>query len=104
MERRSSRIWLWVLAVVVGIVVIAGGALTVYIVTENSDAREQRCLDVVSERLGDRLLWEAILRSVDTNGASESVEALRNIVNEFKPPLECNEQNLPIEVSSEGNP
>lgn len=104
MERRSSRIWLWVLAVVVGIVVIAGGALTIYIVSENDDAREQRCLDVVSERLGDRLLWEAILRSIDTNGTSESVEALRHIVNEFKPPLQCDRDNIPIEVELEGGP
>lgn len=95
MERKSSRIWLWVLAVAVGIIVIAGGALTIYIVSENDSARERRCADVVEERRGDRLLWMAIF---DTFDGAEAIATLRQIVDQYKPPLECNENHIPVEV------
>lgn len=98
MDRHLSHIILWVLAVVVGITVVAGGALTVYIVGENNDARAARCADVVAERRGDRLLWTAIFRTFDDNGTSEAVARLRDIVDEFKPPLTCSDDHIPVEV------
>lgn len=102
MERRSSRVMLWVLAVVVGIIVVAGTTVTLYTIAETSDARQQRCLDVVTERLGDRLLWEAIFESFD---GAEAIVTLRQIVDEFKPLLECNRNDIPIEVrTNQGGP
>lgn len=101
MERRSSRIFLWALAVIVGIIVVAGGVLTIYIVSETSNARADRCQDVVQEREGDRLLWAAILGSLRNDRNGDTIDGLLAIVDKFKPPLRCGEQNIPVEVSPE---
>lgn len=101
MERRSSRTILWVLAAVVGVIVVVGSALTIYLVGKDNDARAIRCQDVVNERHGDRLLWQAIFGIFDDGSPSDALSQLRSIVDEFKPPLECNAQNIPVVIEAE---
>jgi hypothetical protein len=87
-----------VLALIVGVIVVAGGVLTVYVVTEQSNARAERCQQIVVERAGDRLLWNAILSSVERPSNATAIDGFRQIVDRFKPPLECDGNDIPVEV------
>lgn len=101
MERKGSRRMLWALAIVVGVIVIVGSGLTIHLVSRDNDARAIRCNDVVEERRGDRLLWTAIFEIFDDGSPSESLTQLRAIVDEFKPPLECSDQNIPVVIEQD---
>ena len=96
MERKSSRIMLFVLAAVVGIIVVAGTTLTVYTIAETSDARAQRCLDIVTERDGDRLFWFALIDTSDEPPDAEQILEFRTLLDQYKPPLRCNDRNIPV--------
>ena len=96
MYRRSSRIMLWVLAVVVTVL----ACMTIYSIVITNNAREERCNDVVTERQLDRLLWFSILNRVD-EGDNPVIDQFREDVDKYKPPLECNDQNIPVPVGED---
>lgn len=106
MERASSRMLLYILAVVVGIIVVAGTTVTVYTIAETSNAREQRCHDIVNERDGDRLFWLALVDNAQDSQPIDSQRLLqfRALLDKYKPPLACNAQHIPIEIPPNGDP
>lgn len=101
MARRSSRIILWCLVAIV----IALAVATVYSIAELDEARSARCRDVVEERQGDRLLWHTILDRVsEENGGNDLINEYRTLIDQIKPPLNCNKHNIPTVVSLPSRP
>lgn len=100
-ERRWGVTMLWALFVVVAIIVVGGAILTVYTVIQTNDARERRCLDIVAERESDRAFYH---RLIDQSEADQSaVDEFIALLDAIKPPLECNRQNIPVKVTTEGD-
>lgn len=92
MYRKSSRIILWI---VLGVVVVLV-PMSIYAIVETGNAREARCQDVVAERQLDRLLWFSIFERIENEGNSPVIDDFRRLVDEVKPMLKCNEQNIPV--------